>query len=402
MLPLEQARERILSLVHPLPTESVPLREAAGRTVAEEIAAQCDLPSFDNSAMDGYAVRAQDTSQASLESQVLLRLAGRAPAGKVYAGVLSAGECVRVFTGSPLPAGADAVIMQEDTNVLPNDPGRVRLLCPVQPQENVRFQGADVRRGSVIVPAGARVNAARLALLAAAGCAEIAVRQRPVTGLIATGDELVEAGRPLGSGQIYESNRSALAALCHEAGAYPRIYPLVPDDLNATRAALQSALAACDVVVTSGGVSIGEMDFVKDAFTGLGGELSFWKVAIKPGKPFVLGVWEGKLLFGLPGNPVSGFVTFLLLVRPALRRMQGAVQELLPVRPGILAEPLENAGDRRHFVRVVLDDAGQVRVPGLQASHMLGSLSESNGLVDVPPQSTLEAGAQVPVLCWGD
>lgn len=402
MLPLEQARERILSLVHPLPKEIVPLREAAGRTVAADIAAQCDLPPFDNSAMDGYAVRAQDTSQASPESQVLLRLAGRAPAGKVYTGSLSPGECVRVFTGSPLPAGADAVIMQEDTNVSSDDPERVRVLCPVQARENVRFHGADVRRGSVIVPVGARVNAARIALLAAAGCAEVAVRRKPVAGLIATGDELIEAGRRLGPGQIHESNRAALAALCHEAGADPRLYPLVPDDLDATRAALQSALAECDVVVTSGGVSIGEMDLVKAAFTGLGGELSFWKVAIKPGKPFVLGAWEGKLLFGLPGNPVSAFVTFLLLVRPALRRMQGAAQELLPERPGILAEPLENTGDRRHFVRVDLDGAGRVRVPGLQASHMLGSLSQSNGLVDVPPQTALESGATVRVLCWGD
>ncbi len=402
MLPLKQARERILSFVRPLPSETIPLLEAAGRTLAVDTSAQSDLPPFDNSAMDGYAVRARDTAEASQESPALLRLAGRVPAGKVYAGGLSAGECVRIFTGSPLPAGADAVVMQEDTHVLPEDPERVRVLCPVAPAENVRFQGADVRSGSVILSAGERVNAARIALLAAGGSAQIAVRRKPVAGLIATGDELAEPGRPLGPGQIYESNRAALAALCHEAGADPRIYPLLPDDLEATRSALQRALTECDVVVTSGGVSIGELDLVKAAFTSLGAALSFWRVAIKPGKPFALGVWQGKLLFGLPGNPVSAFVTFLLLVRPALRRMQGATQELLPARSGILTEPLKNSGDRRHFVRVFLDEAGRVRVPGHQASHMLHSLSQANGLVDVPPKTTLEAATQVPVLCWAD
>lgn len=401
MLPLEEARRRILSLVQPLPSETILLLEAAGRTVAAGVSASCDLPPFDNSAMDGYAVRAQETAGASSEAPVILRLAGRVAAGQVFTKPVPPGGCVRLFTGSPMPPDADAVIMQEDTDAVPNDPEKIRLLCPVQPWENVRFAGADVRQGSVVLASGMRVGAAQIALLAAAGCAQIPVRRRPVTGLIATGNELSELGRSLGPGQIYESNRAALASLSHEAGAEPRMYPLVPDDLEATRSALRTALAECDVVVTSGGVSVGEFDLVKAAFTGLGGELAFWKVAIKPGKPFALGTWQGKLLFGLPGNPVSAFVTFLLLLRPALRRMQGASQEGLPVRSGILAGPLANPGDRRHFVRVYLDDSGQVHVPEPQASHMLRSLSLANGLVDVPPETVFEANTKVPVLCWG-
>jgi molybdopterin molybdotransferase len=180
----------------------------------------------------------------------------------------------------------------------------------------------------------------------------------------------------------------------------PKVFPLVPDTADATRRALATAFEECDVVVTSGGVSVGELDFIKSAFTELGGELQFWKVAIRPGRPFVFGQWRGKFLFGLPGNPVSAFVTFLLLVRPALRRWQGATDVHLPRQMGILAEPLANPGDRRHFLRVRIDTAGQVRSAGAQASHILNSLAAANGLLDLPPQSSLPAGAAVQVLNW--
>jgi len=222
----------------------------------------------------------------------------------------------------------------------------------------------------------------------------------PRVALLATGSELIEGGLPPAPGKIYESNRSMLAALVRQAGGVPIILPLVEDTLTATRNALRDAVAQCDVVVTAGGVSVGEFDFVKQAFEELGGELAFWRVAIRPGKPFVFGRSHGKFLFGLPGNPVSALVTFLLLVRPALRRLQGATDPALPKSFGVLVEPLENPGDRRHFMRVFLDEHGDVRSTGVQSSHILSSLAQANGLVDVPPHATLSAGATVPVIRW--
>jgi molybdopterin molybdotransferase len=191
-----------------------------------------------------------------------------------------------------------------------------------------------------------------------------------------------------------------LAALIRRAGAVPKVYPLVPDALAGTSLALADAFHECDAVVTSGGVSVGEMDFLKRAFEQIGGSLEFWKVAIKPGRPFAFGRLRGKLLFGLPGNPVSALVTFLLLVRPALLRWQGATDVSLPAHPGVLAEPLVNHGERRHFIRVKADSAGMVRSTGIQASHVLSSVAAADGLVDVPADTTLAAGSQVTVLRW--
>jgi molybdopterin molybdotransferase len=219
-------------------------------------------------------------------------------------------------------------------------------------------------------------------------------------GLLATGSELTEPGQRIESGQIYESNRIGLAALIHSTGGVPRAFPLVLDNLEATRKALEEAFKECDVVVTSGGVSVGEMDFVKDAFERIGGNLEFWKVAIKPGRPFVYGKWKEKFLFGLPGNPVSAFVTFLLLVRPALLRWQGATEVTLPVSRGELAETLNNPGSRRHFVRVRMTADGKVYSAGVQASHALSSLAAANGLVDVAADMGLQAGTPVQVLKW--
>ena len=210
----------------------------------------------------------------------------------------------------------------------------------------------------------------------------------------------MEPGAPLAPGHIYESNRLTLASLITLSGAVPQPYPIVADTPDRTVAALQEALAASDLVVTCGGVSVGEMDFVKSAFEQLGGSLEFWKVSVKPGRPFVFGRCRERFLFGLPGNPVSAFVTFLLLVRPALLRLQGISDTTLPSHPGVLSEPIANPGGRRHFVRVILNASGAVRSAGTQASHLLASLAAANGLVDVPAGSTLPAGTQVRVLCW--
>jgi molybdopterin molybdotransferase len=400
MLEFEEALARVLAAVPATTSEYVSLSGSAGRVLAEQVRSPIDLPVFDNSAMDGYGLRAADVASAKPDSPARLRLAGRIAAGEVLAGKVTAGTCVRLFTGSPLPAGADAVVMQEDTLVEPGAPGEVLILAPAVPGENVRSRGGDVKRGSTIVSAGEFLTAGRIGLLAAAGMTGVRVGRQPTVGLLATGSELQEPGQPLAPGRVYESNRLALAVLTGRAGAVPRTFPLVTDELAATSRALEEACSQCDAVVTTGGVSVGEMDFIRRAFEQTGGELEFWKVAIKPGRPFAFGRRRGALLFGLPGNPVSALVTFLLLVRPALLRWQGAANASLPVLPGVLAEPLVNIGGRRHFMRVRMDSAGKVYSAGVQASHILSSVAAANGLVDVPPDTTLSASATVSVLHW--
>lgn len=393
MLELEAARECLLAGVTPLGRERVALREAAGRVLAEEIKSTVDLPAFDNSAMDGYALRADDVSTLKAGSPVELTLVGRVAAGEFFEGEVKRGTCVRVFTGSMLPRGADAVVMQEDTELSGADARTVRVLDGVKPWENIRFRGEDVKSGAVIVKCGERLSPGHLGLLAATGVSAVAVHRRPVIGVLATGSELVEPGGTLRPGQIFESNRALLEPLLEGSGAMTRVYPLVPDTLAGTREALRQAFHECDGVVTSGGVSVGELDFVKAAFEELGGQLDFWKVAIKPGKPFVFGRLGAKMLFGLPGNPVSAMVTFLLLVRPALWRWQGVVDVVPRAMSCTLGEPLVNRGGRRHFMRVRLDANGVAWSSGLQASHRLLSLAEANALVDVPPDTALPAGA---------
>ena len=397
MIELEQAQARIATAIQPPRRESVLLRDGAGRFLTEEITAPISLPRFDNSAMDGYALRAEDATKAAAGSPVQLRCIGTAPAGTNFNGTLLAGTCVRVFTGSPLPAGADAVVMQEDTRVTGE---LVEVLDCAKPWENVRFAGQDVKEGTLVTRAGERLRATGLALLGALGIERVCVAIQPTVGILSTGSELVEAGQLLRGGQIYESNRAALAALVRAAGALPNVLPLVCDKFEDTAAALQSALETSDIVITTGGASVGEHDLLKTAFESVGGALDFWRVAIKPGKPFVFGRWKQKLLFGLPGNPVSAFVTFLLLVRPALLKWQGAADLTLPIATGLLAEPIQNAGDRRHFVRVVTARDGTVRSAGLQASHALASLAVANGLLDIPPKTSWPAGRAVQVMRW--
>ena len=400
MIELEKAIETILDSTPAPKAELIPLAVAHRRVAAEKVPAPIDLPPFDNSAVDGYAVRARDVASANSQNPVSLHLAGRIAAGENFPGELSPGQCIRIFTGSTLPLSADAVVMQEDTQTDANQSHTILFLDSAKPWENVRFRGEDVKRGTEIVAPGERLGAAHIALLAASGAAQVTANRRPSVALLATGSELKEGGSPLAPGQIYESNRAALAPLIAATGALPNIFPIVPDNAEATRAALSRAFAECDIVITCGGVSVGEMDFVKSAFEALGGHLQFWKVAIKPGRPFVFGRHGEKLLFGLPGNPVSAFVTFLLLARPALLRWQGATKVSLPESPGILAEPFSNPTVRRHFMRIIVDAKGTVHSAGTQASHSLKSLAMAEGLVDMPPKTTLAAGATVQVLRW--
>jgi molybdopterin molybdotransferase len=401
MLQLEQAVARILDCLPAPRPQVIPLPEACGRVLLEKVAAPMDLPCFDNSAMDGFALRAADLAAASVATPVRLRMIERLPAGSFPAQALAVGTCSRVFTGSPLPVGADAVVMQEDTTREENSTREILFREPIEPGENIRRQGEDIRRGSLLLDAGRRIFASHLMLLGSVGLAKLTVGVRPAVGLLATGSELQEPGSELHPGGIYESNRLGLQGFLQAAGARCRIYPIVPDDPAATRQSLAVALRENDLVVTSGGVSVGELDFVKPAFEAEGGHFEFWRLNMKPGRPFVFGSCRGKFLFGLPGNPLSALVTCLLLVRPAVLKWQGATEVELPSHPGILGETVVNDGPRRHFLRVRVGPGGEVHPAGLQASHGLGALADANGLLDVPGGVTWEAGRPVRVLRWG-
>lgn len=395
MLDLETAIRRVLEKIPAALPESVALAESSGRVLAENLVSDIALPAFDNSAMDGYAVRSVDVLGASVDSPVVLRLVATIPAGEVFTGRLNPGECFRIFTGSPLPIGADAVVMQEDTRA---EGDRIRFLDAAASGENLRKRGEDVEIGGRIADAGSFITPGSIGLMAATGISRVAVGRKPRVALIATGSELREPGEMLSPGQIYESNRVMLASLIARSGAIPEVCPIVRDTLEATRDALSSAFSKSDIVVTSGGVSVGELDFVKPAFESLGGTVEFWKVAMRPGKPFVFGRLGGKFLFGLPGNPVSAFVTFLLLVRPVLLRWQGAKTTSLPTITGVLSERVLNQSERRHFMRVRLDEDGKVFSAGKQASHMMSSLGAADGLLDIPAKAEMRAGETVRVL----
>ena len=397
MLEVEEAQARIIAATRPLPSESVSLAEAAGRILAHDIAAPLSLPPFDNSAMDGYAVRAADIALANADSPCRLKRIGDVAAGGSFSPAVESGTCVRVFTGSPLPRGTDAVVMQEDTRATNEF---VEVFDAVKPWENVRLTGEDVKSGTIIARGGQRLTAARLALLDAMGIQRGSAGGRPLLGILSTGNELIEPGATLTPGRIHESNRAMLASLVAQCGGSPRVFPLVRDTVEETRRALETAFAECDAVISSGGVSVGEHDCVKPALESLGGTMEFWRVNVKPGKPFVLGSYRDKFLFGLPGNPVSAFVTFLLLSRPAILKMQGAAELRLTEHPAVLAESFQNSGDRRHFMRVAVDIKGAVRNAGAQASHMLTSLANANALLDVPPKTLWPAGHTVQVLRW--
>ena len=398
MLELAEAQKRILAAVQRLPVDLIPLSDAAGRFLGETVVLPIDLPPFDNSAVDGYAVQSEELNSATASQPVSLRLIGKVPTGESSQKAITTGECVRIFTGSPLPPGANAVAMQEDTSVRPENPDSVWFLDGIKPWENIRFRGEDVKTGAKLATAGTRLGVGHLSLIGAVGIESVCVGRRPAVGILATGSELRQAGASLAPGEIYESNRIALAAVAGHAGATSRIFPLVPDTLSETRLALENAFALCDVVVTTGGVSVGELDFVKTAFQELGGRIDFWKVSIKPGKPFVFGKIGEKFLFGLPGNPVSALVTFILLAAPALAKMQGAENVAWPGHIGVLSDTLENSGERRHYVRVSVDAAGNVRSAGTQASHILSALAKANGLVEVAPKTVLAKGTTVSVL----
>ncbi len=393
LLRVEQARELILRAVRPLPAQRASLKDAFGCVLAEDIRAPIPLQPFDNSAVDGYAVRAADVALASRNNPVRLRVIEEIQAGRAPRKKIRVSEATRIFTGALIPRSADVVVMQEDT-----DSGD-RSVCVFDAAirgENIRHAGEDVRKGQVVLRRGHLLGAAQIGLLAALGMEKVWVIPRPRVGIVATGDEVQPAGKRLKLGEIYESNRDTLALLVGSSGGRPEMTLIARDTSKDLRAKI-ARLAGCEAIIIVGGVSVGKYDLVKPVLKELGGRLKFWKVAMKPGKPFVFGKLKGAPVFGLPGNPVSAFVTFLLLVRPPLLKMRGLSGVAPTTVQAIAAERFENRGDRRHFLRVMVE-AGRVRLAGRQGSHVLSSLAAANALLDLPAGAAVAKGEPVSVI----
>jgi molybdopterin molybdotransferase len=394
LLTLEEAQQRVLERARPLPPEPVPVAEAAGRVTAEEVRALVDLPPFASSAMDGFAVRAADLPGT-------LRVVGESAAGRPFDEQLEPGCAVAISTGAVVPAGADAVAPVEA--VVQHD-NTIEVSQSAEPGAHVRPKGGDVATGEVVVPAGVSLTPGRLAAVAASGDAELSCAPRPRVAVLATGSELVDPGDALRPGQIYETNGLMLSSALAAVGADVRSEPPVADDEQLLRAALARGLSA-DVLVTSGGVSVGEHDLVRAAERELGVEEVFWRVSMKPGKPVSFGVRGETLVFGLPGNPVSALVGCELFVKPALRALQGLADPLPRFEPGRLATGLRRNEERDEFVRArsrIDGDALVLEPVTGQESHMIVRSAVADALVHVPRgNGELEAGSTVRWLRLG-
>ena len=386
----EQALARILEKIRPLPARTVSLIQARNKFAATEMTAQVALPRFDNSAMDGYAV----VAAACVDGQPQ-RLIGEQPAGADRGLRIEAGETIRVFTGAPIPSGADAVVMQEDVRVEGAD---VFVNTTVEPGEFIRRRGCDLSEGQKIVEKGTRLRPQTLALLASQGIAEAEIGGEVRVTIVSTGDELVAPGGELGPGEIFDSNSVLLQSLVEKCGATVTQVRRCPDDATAIERTFRDALKF-EVLIVLGGVSVGARDLVKPALNTIGAETDLWRVSVKPGKPFLFGRAGDCAIFGLPGNPVSAFVTFLLFVRPAILRLMGARDNELPLptTSAILVDEQKNDGDRPHYVRGQLH-AGKFAAIGRQESHALYGLSRANALLRVPPGITIQTGEAVAVI----
>ncbi|MGA1461851.1 MAG: gephyrin-like molybdotransferase Glp [Steroidobacteraceae bacterium] len=397
LLRLEDARQRIIATVgRPEDAETLPLGRADGRVLARQLTADVEVPPFDNSAMDGYALHG---SVLPATGEASLRQVGTAWAGRPFQGHVGPGECVRIMTGAPMPTGTDTVIMQEQVRV---EGEQVTIRAGHRPGEHRRLAGESLARGAQILAAGTRLTPAHLGLAASAGVAEVSVFRRPRVAILSTGDELRSAGLPLGPGQIYDSNRCSLTAMLERLGIEVMDLGVIPDRLEATRTALLEASEAADVIISSGGVSVGDADFVVDVLR-TEGQVGFWKVAIKPGKPLAFGRLGQAWFFGLPGNPVSSMVTFYQLVQPALRRLCGVDPLPQPLLVNArLAAPLRKQPGRLEFQRARLapGDQGQLTVEALsqQGSNVMRSMVEADCFIVLPlEQGPLEAGEWVQV-----
>lgn len=443
MLSVEEAHELVLAASSdPLPAEDTPLESALSRVLAESILSTLDLPRWDNSAMDGFAVHAEDVAGAAPGSPVRLRVVGEVRAGASADVELPHGCAIRIATGARIPDTADAVIPVEETTLIASGAGSVSsaatdsvspirsggfragepmpeaclVTSGVEPGAFIRRRGEDVRAGARMLEPGRRVTPAQIALAAAVGLGSLRVHRQPVAAVLSTGDELRSAGLELGESGIPDANRPGLLAMCRAAGAHAVDLGIVPDSLDSVLAALRPAIDRSDLLIVSGGVSVGPYDVVRSAFEALG-RVELWRVAVQPGKPFAFGTSEPRAsdgrrvpMFGLPGNPVSALVTFDLFVRPALDRLSGLASPYVETDRAITEERLGKAAGRRGFLRVVVlrdecgapirDAAGRLRVrqSGHQGSHVLSAMAAADALAVVPEAvDHLEPGAEVEI-----
>ena len=392
MLTFEEARGLVLANVAPLGRERVPITAASGRILAEDVRAPRDMPQWDNSAMDGYAVRSADCA-----GPATLKLTGYQTAGDAVSPKVTHGCAVKIMTGSPIPEGCDAVVPFEESE---EAGGFVKILAPVKKRAHIRFRGEDVKTGDMVIPAGTHLRPPEISMLASFGKAFVPVYRKARVAVLSTGDELVELGEPLPPGKIINSNTVSLAAAIEEAGAVPILLGIAVDDREILRGKIREGLAA-DALVTSAGVSAGDRDFVREVLSELSVEEVFWKVDIKPGRPTAFGMKDGKPVFSLPGNPVSSLVTFEFFVRPALLKMMGHSEPRKPLVKATLKEPIRKKAGKTQFfrVRIVVENGEYVAwTSGDQNTGILRTMVLADGIAVLPAGKTVvEAGEKVDV-----
>jgi molybdopterin molybdotransferase len=408
MLTPTEAAHLILEHLAPLPATRRGLRDALDLVLAEDVTSPIDLPAWDNSAMDGYAVRAVDVAAATPERRVTLTVVESVAAGRFPTRAIAPGEATRIFTGAPLPAGADTVVRQEDTEV--PAPERVAVLTGRDAQKNVRHQGEDIRRGTVVLPAATPLGPAQLGVLASIAHGTPLVHPAPRVAFMGSGDEIVDldhADEILAGTKVATSNSYTLDALIRRSGGIPRDLGVARDTKQSLREHLAGARDA-DLLVTTAGVSVGEHDFVREVLTELGCEMKLWRIRMRPGAPLGFGLWGGRPWIGLPGNPVSTMVTFELFVRPAIRRLLGHPLPFRRTVPVCVGAPITLGPKLRHFLRAVVTPEGPdgvltARLTGPQGSGILTSMARANALLIVPEdRSTVAAGEQLSALVLDD
>jgi molybdopterin molybdotransferase len=415
MISVEQALDKILSYVHVLEDEERPILECLGQVLAEDVYSGLNVPPLDNSAMDGYAVQSKDTRGASRQSPRFLRVIDTVAAGSMAGCEVEPGTAVRIMTGAPIPKGADSVVIFEDTDETQRQGSstEIGIWCEAEAGLNIRRAGEDIAQGSMVLSQGTVLRPSEIGVLASLGRTAVRVIRRPVVAILATGDELVDISQPLPAGKIYNSNTYSLAALVRRYGGIPKILGIALDSEHSVVAKLCQGLDA-DMLITTGGVSAGDYDLVKDILAKQG-EISFWTVRMKPGKPLAFGIIKGVGKtgiarniphLGLPGNPVSSMVTFELFVRPAMLKMMGKKNLTKPTIEAVVENPVVNRDQRRLFARVIVEKRnGQyfARLTGPQGSGILTSMTSANGLMIIPEdKAEVAAGdiVQVMMLDW--
>lgn len=384
MISFKEAREKVLAEAKSLPAESCALSDLTGRMLAQDISSAFDIPPRDNSAMDGFAVRFEDIQSIPANLEVIEDV----PAGTVAKKTVGAGQAIRIMTGAQIPDGADCVVPVENTEIQ-NSKSQILLQLPVKPGEHIRRRGEDVKAGEVLMKKGTRLRPQEVGLIASLGMTGALVSRKPIVGILSSGNEIVQPGGRLGPGQIYDANRYGVAAQARSVNAEVRDYGIVEDDLGKITATLEEAADECDLILTSGGVSVGDYDLMKQALSKLGG-MNFWQVAQKPGKPMAFGHIRGRPVLGLPGNPVSSMVIFDQYVRPMLLKMQGATSIFREQLTAVSDQEIAKQAGRREFMRAAVewrDGQCHARLTGPQGSGILTSMVKADGLVILPEEA---------------